>query len=127
MRVGTYPTRDFATLGNLLLIQLLHSLPPLLKGKVRMGQSDGANHFCRPLHVAIQIGPYLPHVPTGVWRMVSEDSREVRAAPWTWLDSSSPRSFLLIVRTGRIITGRPRLDRLSSAGYSEFPAYSQIL
>ncbi len=87
----------------------------------------GAGHFCRPLHVATQIGPYLPHVPTGVWRMVSEDSREVRAAPWTWLGISSPRSFLLIVRTGRIITGRPRLDRLGSAGYSEFPAYSQIL
>ena len=64
----------------------------------------GAGHFCRPLHVATQIGPYLPHVPTGVWRMVSEDSREIRAFPWTWSGLSSPRSFLLIVRTGRIVT-----------------------
>ena len=43
--------------------------------------------------------------------MVSEDSREVPAAPWTWLDSSSPRSFLLIVRTGRIVTFWFRLNQ----------------
>ena len=37
--------------------------------------------------------------------------------------------FLLIVCTGRIITAEscPKTAHRSSAGYSEFPAYSQIL
>src|SRR5215831_13394549 len=36
----------------------------------------GPDHFCRALHVAMQVGPYL-HLNTtcrNVWRMVSEDS-----------------------------------------------------
>ena len=60
MRVGTYPTRDFATLGILLLP------PGLLPGK------RWAGHFCRPLHVAMQIGPYLPVrsvYGSGVWSL----------------------------------------------------------
>ena len=60
MRVGTYPTRDFATLGILLLPRLL------LPGVGWVG------HFCRPLHVAIQIGPYLPArsvCGSGVWSL----------------------------------------------------------
>jgi len=43
--------------------------------------------------------------------MVSEDSGEVRAFPWTWSGLSSPRSFLLIVRTGRIVTFWLRLSQ----------------
>ena len=43
--------------------------------------------------------------------MVSEDSREVRASPWTWVSVSSPRPFLLIVRTGRIVTFWFRLNQ----------------
>ena len=39
-----------------------------------------------------------------VWRMVSEDSEEVHTGPRTWSGASAPRSFLLIVRTGRIVT-----------------------
>jgi hypothetical protein len=45
-----------------------------------------------------------------VWRMVSEDS------------AHAEQPFLLIVRTRRIVTAR-----CSSAGFSGFPAYSQIL
>ena len=47
----------------------------------------------------------------GVWRMASEDS------------ARGEQSFLLIVRTRRIVTASAG----SSAGFSEFPAYSQIL
>src|SRR5436853_5131271 len=43
------------------------------------------------------------------WRTVSEDPLP---------------GFLLIVRTGRIVTAS---CEASSAGYSEFPAYSQVL
>src|SRR5262245_46342711 len=45
-----------------------------------------------------------------VWRVVSEDS-----------ESFLTRSFLLIVCTGRVFT----ISR--SVGYSDFPAYSQLL
>ena len=44
-----------------------------------------------------------------VWRMASEDSAHIE------------QPFLLIVRTRRIVTAS-----CSSAGFSEFPAYSQI-
>ncbi len=68
---------------------LPQSLPPL-RGKVRMGvlpltlilsrkgrgalisAAKGAGHFCRPLHVATQIGPYLPagsDSGSGVWSL----------------------------------------------------------
>ena len=43
------------------------TLSPALVGAVR-----GAGHFCRPLHVAIQIGPYLPARSasgSGVWSL----------------------------------------------------------
>ena len=144
MRVGTYPTRDFATLGMLLLVGItdrcLLSLGERIKVRAdphpNLPPARGKGLYEPPTGPVISAGLYMspcrsdhifPLVPTGVWRMVSEDSREVRASQWTWVGVSSPRSFLLIVRTGRIITGRPRLDRLGSAGYSEFPAYSQIL
>ena len=58
----------------------------------------------------MQAGPYLAH-QNGPWRVVSEGSTH------EWATS------LLIVRTGRIVTARQN----SSAGYSEFPAYSQVL
>ena len=70
MRVGTYPTRDFATLGILLL--------PGIDLAVSTGW---AGHFCRPLHVAMQIGPYLPAGSVQrVRRMVSEDSGDTCSA-----------------------------------------------
>ena len=58
----------------------------------------------------MQDGPYLAH-QTGPWRVVSEGSTRKRA------------TSLLIVRTGRIVT----VPKVSSAGCSEFPAYSQVL
>ena len=78
--------RHFVTLS-----QIPRSLPP--RGKVTMGvipltlilsrkgrgdfplskvSTKGAGHFCRPLHVAIQIGPYLParsDSGSGVWSL----------------------------------------------------------
>src|SRR5579859_3307037 len=68
-------------------------------------------HLFASLHVAMQPGPSLQPLPA-VWRMVSEDS------------ARGERPFLLIVRTRRIVT----VDcSTSSAGCTEFPAYSQIL
>ena len=90
-----------------------------------------AGHFCRPLHVAMQVGPSLLAPFRGrVRRMVSEDSGQSPEA--TVVEARSPggastpvpsRSFLLIVRTGRIVS---RLRRLAPDP-PEFPAYSQIL
>ena len=37
-------------------------------------RSWGRAHFCRALHVAMQIGPSHPVIVSRVWRMVSEDS-----------------------------------------------------
>ena len=60
--------------------------------------------------VAHEIGPsHHSCMRTSVWRMASEDSLH------------DAESFLLIVRTRRIVTAD-----CSSAGFSEFPAYSQI-
>ncbi len=98
MRVGTYPTRDFATLGMLLLIKLHHCT------EVRKRRLTGT-----VISAALYMSPHrsdyiFPLVPTGVWRIVSEDSEEVHTGPWTCSNASSPRSFLLIVRTGRFVT-----------------------
>jgi hypothetical protein len=92
VRVGTYPTRNFA----------YSFLTPDV-------DNVGAEAFLTSLHVAMQMGPYLQLSRT-VWRMASEDS------------AHAEQSFLLIVRTRRIVTAR-----CSSAGFSGFPAYSQIL
>ncbi len=53
----------------------------------------GAEAFLTSLHVAMQMGPYLQLSRT-VWRMASEDS------------ARTEQSFLLIVRTRRIVTAR---------------------
>src|SRR5690349_14253731 len=53
----------------------------------------GAGHFCRPLHVAMQLGLYLHPPGAGAWRTVSEDSGGPR-----------PRPFLLIICTHRVVT-----------------------
>jgi hypothetical protein len=92
VRVGTYPTRNFA---YSFLTQTFDNV--------------GAEAFLTSLHVAMQMGPYLQLFRT-VWRMASEDSARIE------------QSFLLIVRTRRIVTAH-----CSSAGFSGFPAYSQIL
>ena len=65
-------------------------------------------------HVAMRLGPYL-HLSRGGWRMASEDSGSTRF-----------RSFLLIVRTGRIFTAwQPRLvapHTRSSQHMASFPS-----
>ena len=46
--------------------------PILPQGEGSYGATGGAGHFCRPLHVAIQIGPYLParsDSGSGVWSL----------------------------------------------------------
>jgi hypothetical protein len=61
----------------------------------------------------MQRGPSHHPLPTlDVGRMVSEDSRQL------------DESFLLIFRTRRIVTAGT--SPASSAGYSGFPAYSQM-
>src|SRR5207253_7716747 len=48
MQVGTYPTRNFATLGPSTLLLNLLCL------------EAGPSHFCSALHVAMQVGLYHP-------------------------------------------------------------------
>ena len=56
-------------------------------------EARGPGHFCLTLHVAMQLGLYLPgRFLSLVWRAVSEGSRRVG------------ESSLLIVRTRRIFT-----------------------
>jgi hypothetical protein len=69
------------------------------------------------LHVAMQMGPSHDPVSLDLWRMVSEDSDQLVA----------DQSFLLIVRTRHVVTAPSAWDGTRSAGYSEFPAYSQML
>ena len=89
MRVGTYPTRDFATLGNLLLPDSHRVGRPFLPASV-----------CRHTDRTISSRTFRQRVR----RMVSEDSVRLFAIPWTRVGGSLWRSFLLIVRTGRIVT-----------------------
>ena len=84
------PDKGLRYLRHFVTLSLLpQSLPPL-RGKVWMGvltltlihshngrgitssATKGAGHFCRPLHVAMQIGPYLPARSasgSGVWSL----------------------------------------------------------
>ena len=138
MRVGTYPTRDFATLGILLLPEILIGPFSFVGGKVRRG-FGGAGHFCRPLRVATQIGPYLParsDSGSGVWslRILQKTALSPRRIPpLSWKPSSSmPRGLAFEVFPAdcphRSHCHYPRMMLgISSAGYSGFPAYSQIL
>ena len=79
-------------------------------------------HFCLAPHVAMRVGLYLHPRPAqlevGASRAVSEDPANIC-------------SFLLIVRTGRIVTvGTPLFKsemQTSTAGYSDVPAYSGVL
>jgi hypothetical protein len=68
-----------------------------------------AGHFCRPPYVAIGVG-------------LSHRSRE-RSLGVQSLRIPTRVGFLLIVRTGRIVTAIAR----GSAGYSDVPANSRVL
>src|SRR5437588_313677 len=79
----------------------------------RTRSSSGCASSCASLHVAMQMGPYHPSCKTA-WRMVSEDSAHVE------------QSFLLIVRTRRIVTvdtSTVARDSRSSQHIAEFYNY----
>src|SRR5271163_924251 len=72
----------------------------------------GTGHFCRFLHVAMQVGLYLHPTFVGVWHIVSEDSSGL-CIRWP---------FLLIICTQALSP-----NCFGSLRYSDFPANSQIL
>ena len=99
MQVGTYPTRNFATLGPFLLLDQNGIFAFLIEQCI-------AHHF---LHVAMQIG--LSHLlEKGARRIVSEDSGDRPAFP-----ADCPHR--------QIVTAAAAA---STYGCSEFPAYSQV-
>ena len=79
----------------------------------RLYQARGPGHFCLTLHVAMQLGLYLPGLLTALSGVQSLRGHS----------AMRQRTSLLIVRTRRIVTVA---CATSSAGYSEFPANSQI-
>ena len=89
MQVGIYPTRDFATLGTLLP-------PQFVTGAGRPFLPASA---CRHAGRTISSHPPAKGV-SGVWslRIPSETS------PPSQEEHMRGRSFLLIVRTGRVVT-----------------------
>ena len=80
MQVGTYPTRNFATLG-------------IAVTSTQRNEWRG-DHFCHPPHVAMRIG--MSHHSNGA-RVLGVQSLRV--------PRPKSRPSLLIVRTGRIVTG----------------------
>ena len=128
-----WPSRSTIHAGRNLpdkgLRYLRHFVTPRLSISRRVG---GVGHFCRPLHVAVQVGPYhTPREPegSGVWslRIPTWDRSQLRShdnAPSSALRcqrarvrgcergktyfeyGTSVRPFLLIVRTGCIVTPR---------------------
>jgi hypothetical protein len=78
---------------------------------VERAASTGSGHFCLTPHVAMRIGLYLHPDGTALLpRVPSVQSLRI------------PLGFLLIVRTGRIVTASH--IEASTAGYSGVPAYS---
>ena len=120
MRVGTYPTRDFATLGILLLIRLHPQYRSMkLKGTGPVISAD--------LYMSPHRSDYIfPLVPTGVWHIVSEDSEEFHPDSWTNQTLSS-KVFPADCPHRTHCHLLAQIKPAGSAGYSEFPAYSQIL
>ena len=100
MQVGTYPTRNFAHFV---------AAPRSLAAR--------AGHFCRPLHVAMQVGLYLRR-PAFLRGSSGMQSLRIPRR------SKPPRPFLLIVCTRGIFTAA---RAASSPRYSDFPANSRIL
>ena len=71
MRVGTYPTRDFATLGILLLPNIT-ILPFPIKGKFRMGKLGGpviSAVLCMSPYRSDHIFSTVPFAEFGVWSL----------------------------------------------------------
>ncbi len=157
MRVGTYPTRDFATLGILLLP---NSAPPLPLSRVkaipnRVGRSFLPVSACRHADRTISSRTFRQRVR----RMVSEDSGGVsRQGPDTrgtgaepaprWRPAvaalaafaargahcrmtpagcARPHGLSCWLSAPDALSPTPYDVGAGSAGYSGFPAYSQIL
>ena len=116
MRVGTYPTRDFATLGNL-----------LLPDQDRRGRSFLPASACRHTDRTISSRRFRQRVR----RMVSEDSVRLPAIPWTFNLELGWRFALAVFPADcpHRTHCHPwtQIRSTGSAGYSGFPAYSQIL
>ena len=121
MQVGTYPTRNFATLGTFVTTQM-HSQPYRFEALERLG------HFCLAPHVAMRVGLYL-HPQDYQYDLWVNCDLSLGGAPRTVSEDPAMRSFLLIVRTGRIFTAHvvnPKsgvVTWTSTVGYSDVPAY----
>ena len=105
-----WPSRSTIHAGRNLPDKGLRYLRHVVTPPVPESRSPGWDgHFCRPLHVATQIGPYLPARSasgSGVWSLRIPQG----LVPLLGRRSTSfLRSFLLIVRTGRVVT-HPRYD-----------------
>ena len=69
MQVGTYPTRNFATLGPFIV--------------VTRHCGRGRGHFCRALHVAVQFGLSHPIAGSGVQSLrISRGTRVIFPADY---------------------------------------------
>ena len=116
MRVGTYPTRGLRYLRHFCYSRSRSEGPVISAG------------LCMSPHRSDHI---FPQVPSAGPRMVSEDSVRLPAIPWTF-NSELGRRFALTVFPADC-PHRTHCYRLTqirstgSAGYSDFPAYSQIL
>ena len=118
-----FPFRGKVRMGVLPLTLILSR-----KGRGDMNSAPkGAGHFCRPLHVAMQIGPYLPARSasgSGVWSL-----RIPRRS--TPVHGHGPGLFSQVFPADN--PHRTHCHQLTqirsagSAGYTDFPAYSQIL
>ena len=140
------PDKGLRYLRQFVTLSLLNKSLPPLRGKVRMGElpltlvlshkrrgalssaTKGAGHFCRPLHVAIQIGPYLPPRSdrgSGVWslRIPPGSSPSQLDSGWRFTLAVFPADCPHRTHCHQLAQIRPT----GSAGYSDFPAYSQIL
>jgi hypothetical protein len=105
VQVGTYPTRNFATLGPFIMFRSMrHRID---RGTTRFGtRPPPAYRYADRTISSARLGS------SAARRIVSEDSPGNHREP-----------FLLIVRTLQIITAA---KAASTEGFSEFPAYSQV-
>ena len=120
------PDKGLRYLRHVVTHQFLHWSLPSYRGKVRMRELTGP-----VISAGLYMSPHrsdhiFPLVPTGVWRMVSEDSEEVHSGPWTdqnFFSKVFPADCPHRTHCHLLVQIKPA----GSAGYSGFPAYSQIL
>jgi hypothetical protein len=166
VQVGTYPTRNFATLGTVVTHRRSRPVGRSLQWAESFLLSSACRHTGRTVsspsfadHGLVTIEPRvqslrilpIPHStcvlavsPDRSWRTwrtpngqvarprVDSGIVQISHNPFGVETSTRQSSFLLIVRTGRIVTARAApydegVARTSTAGYSGFPAYSGVL